>query len=576
MATSQGPPIQTQRLGDQLIERGLIDERDLEAALAEQKRSGLALGDALVHTGRMTEHQLNEVLAENFGVPAVDPNAYWVDRDVAHQLPEEAARRFAAVILEEKPDQFLVATADPGDVMALDEISRVLPKPVDFRLAGRQELSDIINLVYGRTDELDSIADEISEEITSGDEIDLGDLTMGAGRASAPAVRLLKTLLEDAIQRGVSDIHIEPDEKLLRIRSRKDGILHERMVRQGNIQNALVSLIKLMAGLNITERRLPQDGRFHTRVKGRSIDIRLSTLPQQHGESVVLRLLDQDSVVSSLAQTGMTPRLLERFRRILSIPNGLILVTGPTGSGKSTTLYGALSELNDSKVKIITVEDPVEYSLERVTQVQVHEQIGLDFARVLRTALRQDPDIVMVGEIRDTETAEIALRASITGHRVLSTLHTNDAVSSVNRLLDMGIEPFMLAAALRGIVAQRLLRRICPQCQYARGPTSDERGWLERQGIHEADATQIHEGKGCSHCEQSGYSGRIGIFEFVDVTAAMSDSLRHGDIGQFSRQVHDSPIFEPMQRTALEAVREGKTTVAEVNRVLGEGDEEPL
>lgn len=576
MATSPTPPVQSQRLGDQLIERGLIDERDLEAALAEQKRSGQALGDALVQTGRITEHQLNEVLAENYGVPAVDPNEYWIDRDVAHQLPEEAARRFAAVILEEQPESFVVATADPGDVMALDEISRILPKPVEFRLAGRQELSDVINVVYGRSDELDSIADEISEEITSADEIDLSDLTMGAGRASAPAVRLLKTLLEDAVQRGVSDIHIEPDEKLLRIRSRKDGILHERMVRQGNIQNALVSLIKLMAGLNITERRLPQDGRFHTRVKGRSIDIRLSTLPQQHGESVVLRLLDQDSVVSSLEQTGMAPALLERFRRILNIPNGLILVTGPTGSGKSTTLYGALSELNSSEVKIITVEDPVEYGLERVTQVQVHEQIGLSFARVLRTALRQDPDIVMVGEIRDAETAEIALRASITGHRVLSTLHTNDAISSVNRLLDMGVEPFMLAAALRGIVAQRLLRRICPQCRHTRAPNDDEIAWLERQGVSEPASLRIHEGTGCVHCEQSGYSGRVGIFEFVDVTPTMADSLRHGDIGQFARQVRDNPLFEPMQNTALDNVRQGTTTVAEVIRVLGEGYEEPI
>ncbi|AGY91807.1 hypothetical protein SPICUR_04115 [Spiribacter curvatus] len=563
-------PAPPQRLGDQLIARGLITEADLKVALDEQKRSGLALGEALVQTGRMSERELNKVLAEHYGIRVADPNQYWVDNETAKQLPEDAARRFGAIILEESDDQFVVATDDPGDVMAMDEVERILPKPVEFRLAGRQDIIDTINVVYGRTDELESIADEITEELASTDEIDLTNLNVGAGRASSPAVRLLKTLMEDAVQRGASDIHIEPEERQLRIRTRKDGILHERLVRQGNMQNALVSLLKLMSGLNITERRLPQDGRFQSRVQGRRIDVRLSTLPQQYGESVVMRLLDQSAVVSSLEQTGMAPALLKRFRQLMNIPNGLILVTGPTGSGKSTTLYGALSEMNTPEVKIITVEDPVEYALPRVTQVQVHEQIGLDFARVLRTALRQDPDIVMVGEIRDAETAEIAMRAAITGHRVLSTLHTNDAVSTANRLLDMGVEPFMLAAALRGVIAQRLLRRVCPQCAKGRAPDDEEIAWLTRAGHEDPASPTIQVGEGCQICDQSGYSGRIGMFELVEIDEAMRRALRQSDFSTFARLAHEAPDYVSLGTTALRLIDEGYTNVAEVVRVLGE------
>jgi len=574
MAATQ--PAQPLRLGDQLIQRGLIGEDDLRRALAEQKNSGLALGETLVQLGLVSEQTLNEVLADHYGMEAVDLTQYWVDPEAARQLPEDAARRFGAVVVEEDSHRFVVATHDPGDLMALDEIDRLLPKPVDFRMAGRQAIVDVVNLVYGRDEELASIADEISQELEGADEIDLSSLSMGAGRASSPAVRLLKSLMDDAIQRGISDIHIEPDDKLLRIRSRKDGLLQERLVRQGNIQNALISLIKLMAGLNITERRLPQDGRFHATIQGRSVDVRLSTLPQQHGESVVLRLLDQNGAVSSLEQTGMSSGLLKRFRRQLGIPNGLILVTGPTGSGKSTTLYGALSEMNSPEVKIITVEDPVEYALPRVTQVQVREQIGLDFARVLRTALRQDPDIVMVGEIRDTETAEIALRAAITGHRVLSTLHTNDAVSTANRLLDMDVPPFMLAAALRGIVAQRLVRRVCPQCTRPRAPTHEEIDWLERAGQTEAARVRVHEGEGCPFCDRSGYSGRVGLFELLEINQPMRDALRQQDISAFARLAQQMPGYQPLRKTALDFIAQGTTNVVEAIRVLGEttGEEE--
>ena len=562
----QGPP----RLGDQLIGLGLITEDDLQLALDEQKRSGLALGEALVQTHRITERELNEVLAEHYSVRIADPNQYWVDKEVAKQLPEDTARRFGAIILEETDDHFIVATDDPGDIMALDEVVRILPKPVEFRLAGRQDIIESINMTYGRTEELESIADEISQELEGADEIDLSNLNVGSGRAGSPALRLLKTLMEDAVQRGVSDIHIEPEEQQLRIRTRKDGMLRERLVRQGNMQNALVSLLKLMSGLNITERRLPQDGRFQSRIQGRRIDVRLSTLPQQYGESVVLRLLDQSSAVSSLDQTGMAPEMLKHLRQLMKVPNGLLLVTGPTGSGKSTTLYGALNEMNSPEVKIITVEDPVEYALPRVTQVQVRESIGLDFAQVLRTSLRQDPDIVMVGEIRDAETAEIAMRAAITGHRVLSTLHTNDAISTANRLLDMGIESFMLAAALRGIVAQRLLRRICVQCAKTRPANDEEMAWLSRAGHRDPDSVTVSEGQGCQICDYTGYSGRIGLFELVEVDKDMREALRKSDFAAFAEHAQASSTFTPMAMSAIGFIEAGKTDVGEVIRVLGE------
>lgn len=562
------------RMGDELIERGMITESDLKAALDEQKRSGLALGEALVQTGRVDESALNEVLAEHYQVKVADLDSDIIDPEVAAWIPEHTARRFGMVAIGETNEQFIVAADDPGDIMAMDEIERILPKPVEFRLGGRQKIAETINQAYGRTDELESIADEITQDFANAEEIDLSSLSVGSGRAGSPAIRLLQTLMEDAIQRGVSDIHIEPEEKHLRIRTRKDGILHERLSREGNMHSALISLLKLMSGLNITERRLPQDGRFHSKVLGKRVDVRLSTLPQQYGESVVMRLLDQDGGVSSLDQTGMSPAILERFRALMSVPNGLMLVTGPTGSGKSTTLYGALGEVNDPTVKIITVEDPVEYALPGLTQVQVREQIGLDFARVLRTSLRQDPDIVMVGEIRDAETAEIAMRASITGHRVLSTLHTNDAVSTANRLIDMGIEPFMLAAALRGIIAQRLLRKVCPQCAERRAPTDSEAAWIARTGYDVDESMRISEGVGCQSCDESGYSGRIGLFEFVEIDAGMREALRKSDLSTFRALANRSEAYQPMVRTAMDFVSSGKTNVAEVVRVLGEVIEE--
>ncbi|ABM61120.1 GspE/PulE family protein [Halorhodospira halophila] len=565
------------RLGDLLIKRGVITQAQMQQALEAQKQSGRKLGAQLIAMDFVTEDRILAELSQQLDVPWVNPNDYWVDPDVASKLPESYARRFSALILEETETDFLVAMADPSDLIAYDEITRVLRCPVRLAVAREKTLQELINLVYRRTDEISNIAEELGREITSADDIDLSTLPVGEGGASAPVVRLLQSLFEDAVQVGASDIHIEPDEQSLRIRIRRDGVLQEQLFRQRNIHAAMVSLLKLMCGLNITERRLPQDGRFQVRVHGRSIDVRLSTLPLQHGEGVVMRLLDHSAGVSSLDQTGMPADILQRLRRLIKMPYGMVLVTGPTGSGKSTTLYGALSEINRPEVKVITVEDPVEYRLPRVNQVHVRESIGLTFARVLRTTLRQDPDIIMVGEMRDEETADIGFRAAITGHLVFSTLHTNDAVSTANRLVDMGVEPYMIAAGLRAVLAQRLLRRICTQCREPYTPDASERAWLRTIfGADETESLSLYQGRGCASCSKTGYSGRIGVFELLEMDADKIDALRRGDQSGFAAACHADLSYEPMSRVALRYAREGITTLQEVSRVLGEADESAL
>ncbi|MCG5528642.1 GspE/PulE family protein [Halorhodospira sp. 9621] len=564
------------RLGDLLVEQGLISQKQLQTALEQQRQSGEKLGRQLIDLEFVSEDQILRVLSEQLEVPWVNPNDYFLDADVSGQLPENYARRFAALLLEETAQDFLVAMADPSDLIAYDELQRVLHKPVRVAVARESSIRELINLVYRRTEEISNIAEELGREFSSADDIDLSTLPVGEGGASAPVVRLLQSLFEDAVQVGASDIHIEPEERSLRIRTRRDGVLQEQIFRQQNIHAALVSLLKLMCGLNITERRLPQDGRFQVRVHGRSIDVRLSTLPLQHGEGVVMRLLDQTGGVSSLGETGMPEDLLQRLRRLIHMPYGMVLVTGPTGSGKSTTLYGALSEINRPGVKIITVEDPVEYRVPRINQVQVRESIGLTFARVLRTTLRQDPDIVMVGEMRDEETVDIGMRAAITGHLVFSTLHTNDAVSTANRLLDMGAEPYMLVAALRAILAQRLLRRICTKCRQPYTPNDQEHAWLQSVFGEDASRVQLYHGRGCPSCSQTGYSGRIGVFELLELNADMIEALRQGDQSGFAAACAADPGYRPMSHVALDYAQQGVTTLEEVFRVLGEMDESTM
>ena len=559
------------RIGDLLVEHKIISEGQLTQALGEQKKSGHKLGRTLIELGFLSEEQLLQFLSRQLQLPFIDLKHYKYNIETVRLVPETVARRYRAIALDDNQGSVLIGMADPTDIFAYDELNKILKKPIRLAVVRESDLLRTIDSVYRKTEEITSLAEELSEELSETD-YDIEDLLQSTDISEAPVVKLLQSIFEDAVQIGASDIHIEPDEHVLRIRQRIDGVLQEQVMKEKRIAGALVSRLKLMAGLDISERRLPQDGRFNIRVKDHSIDVRVSTMPIANGESVVMRLLDQSGGHLNLEHIGMPAELLERFRRNIHKPHGMVLVTGPTGSGKTTTLYGALNELNAPEKKIITVEDPVEYRLPRVNQVQVNTKIGLTFASVLRTGLRQDPDIVLVGEIRDTETAEIALRASITGHLVLSTLHTNDAVSTAIRLIDMGIPGYMVATSLEAIIAQRLVRRICESCVTDYQPTVQEKSWL-RAFLPQVESVQLKYGAGCPHCNNTGYRGRIGVFELLELDEAMTDALRQNDTSAFAHAAKENRHFRSLTENALDYALQGVTTMEEVLRVTGEDED---
>lgn len=557
-----------------LVSRGIISDDQLREALDKQKQTGFKLGRTLKELGYIRDDAFLDALGDQLNVPFVDLKAYSFDAGIVQRLPEVFARRFRAIVLAESTTGLTVGMVDPMDIYAYDELSRILHNHIEPVLVSEIDLLNTLDLVYRRTDEIASYAEELDEEITEG-QFDLASLLPSDEEEGATVVKLLKSIFEDAVQVRASDIHIEPDETVLRIRQRVDGVLHEQIVKEKRVSAPLVLRLKLMAGLNISEKRLPQDGRFSLIVKNRKLDIRVSTMPIEYGESVVLRLLDQSGAVSSLEAVGMPARMLAQFRRMIHLPHGLILVTGPTGSGKTTTLYGALQELNEAGKKIITVEDPVEYRMQRINQVQINPKIDLSFARVLRAALRQDPDIILVGEIRDGETAEIALRAAMTGHLVLSTLHTNDAVSSAMRLVDMGAQGFLAASSLRAVVAQRLVRRLCENCAVAYQPTATEKAWMATTLHDETLRFDLKTAAGCHHCNNSGYRGRIGVFELLVMNDAMSDALRREDTFEFIKEARKSQGYEPLVVAALKYAATGITSLSEVFRVAEQVDESP-
>ena len=562
------------RLGDLLVEKGLITEDQLMSSLAAQKKTGQKLGRTLISSGLVTEEQMLELLSAQLQIPFIDLKKYNYDSETVQIIPETLARRYRVVSLKKNPDgSLLVGMADPTDIFAYDDLTKQLKCLIHIAVTRESEIISTINMVYRRTSEISDLAEELGDELAETD-IDLQELVQSEDVANAPVVKLLQSIFEDAVQIGASDIHIEPDESVLRIRTRVDGILQEQVMKEKRIASALVSRLKLMAGLNISERRIPQDGRFNIRVRDRSIDVRLSTMPIQNGESVVMRLLDQSGNALILDQLGMNPDLLAHFRKNINRPHGMILVTGPTGSGKTTTLYAALSELNKAEKKIITVEDPVEYRLPRINQVQVNSKIGLDFATVLRSALRQDPDIVLVGEMRDQETTSIGLRASITGHMVLSTLHTNDAISTVNRLIDMGAEGFLVATALRAVLAQRLVRKICKNCKTEYTPDTQEKVWLSTLLKSKSGDIKFFHGAGCPQCNNTGYSGRIGVFEFLEIDDELADDLRREDSAAFAKHAKSSRNFRSFSKHAMEYANQGVTSLEEVVRVTGMVEEE--
>ncbi|MHB8535236.1 MAG: GspE/PulE family protein [Sulfuricaulis sp.] len=554
------------RIGDLLIANKIISQEQLNTALAEQKKTGRKLGRVLVDNGFLAEDQLLTFLAQQLGVPYIDLRRYHYKPETVRLIPETHSRRFRAIALEDARDSLLVGMADPTDIFAYDELSRVLRRPLRFAVVKESELLKTIDRVYRRTEEISDLAQELQQELTAQGGVDLVALAETEGLTDAPVVKLLQSMFEDAMQVNASDIHIEPDEKELRIRFRLDGVLRVQTIADRRIANALVSRVKLMGGLDISEKRLPQDGRANVRIRDKSIDVRISTMPVQHGESVVMRLLNPFAGVLNLEQVGMPKGILERFRRVIHNPNGMVLVTGPTGSGKTTTLYGALKELNRPEFKVLTVEDPVEYRLPGINQVQVNTRIELSFARVLRSMLRQDPDIILVGEMRDQETAEIGLRAAMTGHLVLSTLHTNDAVSTALRLIDMGVEPYMVAASLRGIVSQRLVRRICESCAEPHELPAAQMAIVRNEAGDKAPTLQFKRGRGCSHCNGTGYQGRVGIFEYLEMDAALVEALHTGDPMQFANVAKNQPGFQTLRRSAIILAAQGVTTMDQVVR----------
>jgi MSHA biogenesis protein MshE len=560
------------RIGDLLVQNAVITEEQLMSALARQKKTRQKLGKALVVLGYVKEEQFLNFLARQLKIPMVDLSRYNFNHNDVLKLTETHARRFRCIVLKEEAEYFLIGMTDPLDISAYDEIQRLLPKPIELAVIPDSQLLGILDQMYRRTSEIDDWADQLSDEIVE-DTFDTAKLSE-TDDADIPVVRLLKSIFEDAVSIGASDIHIEPDENVLRIRQRVDGLLQEHVMKDARIAPALILRLKLMAELNISEKRLPQDGRFNITVKGHSIDVRMSTMPIQNGESVVMRLLDQTNGLIDLDSIGLPEKMRHRLNKLIKEPHGLLLVTGPTGSGKTTTLYGALNALNVAEKKILTVEDPVEYRLPRINQIQVHPKIGLDFATVLRSCLRQDPDILLVGEIRDLETAEIALRDSITGHFVLSSLHTNDAISSAMRLLDIGIEGYLVATALRAVVAQRLVRKICQHCKSDYSPTSPEQLWLKSKCLNtDISIGNLKQGTGCTSCNNTGYIGRVGIFELLEMDDAMADALRANDSSAFAQATRSSNSYQPLVISALEKAAHGVTSLAEVFRVTEQLEE---
>jgi len=557
------------RLGDLLVEHKVISEHQLMQALATQKTSGRKLGKVLIEEGFIDEDKMLDFLSRQLRIPFIDLKYYKYSADTVRLLPETHARRYRAISLDATGDDILVGMADPTDIFGYDEIANILKRPIRQALVREADLLKTIDTVYRRTQDISNFAEELGEELSAND-FDISQLGEDADVVDAPVVKLLQSLFEDAVQVGASDIHIEPDENQLRIRQRIDGMLNETVMKEARIATALVSRLKLMASLNISERRLPQDGRFNIRVDGKSIDIRLSTMPIQHGESVVMRLLDQSHGLLDLAQLGMPDNIRERFQKLITRPHGLVLVTGPTGSGKTTTLYSALSLLNKAEKKIITVEDPVEYRLPRINQVQVKTAIGLTFARVLRTALRQDPDIVLVGEMRDHETVEMGLRAAMTGHLVLSTLHTNDAISTALRLLDMGAEGYLVASALDAVLAQRLVRRICESCIEDYKLDTHEWAWSQQVIGEKTDSIQFKRGSGCPHCNNTGYHGRVGVYELLEINHGLANALRMNDSAAFNLAAEQQPSFRPLVMSVMDLAEKGVTTLEEALRISGD------
>ncbi len=560
------------RLGEILVQQNLMSAEDLDKSLEEQKRTGRKLGRIIVDRGHVTEKQISEAFARQLDIPFIDLLQFNTKTALINKLPEAQARRFRCCILEDRGNSYLIGMVDPTDLFAYDELSRLLPKDIELAVIQEDSLLLLIDRSYRRTDEISNLALELGQDL--GDTaIDFATLGIAGSAEEAPVVKLLQTIFEDAVQVRASDIHIEPQEQKLHIRFRIDGVMHLQTQADLKISPALALRLKLMSGLDISEKRLPQDGRFAVKVKQKNVDVRISSMPTQYGESVVMRLLIQNDSDFSLEKLGMPPDMLVRFRKLIHRPGGMVLVTGPTGSGKTTTLYSALSELNSNANKIITVEDPVEYRLSGINQVQVNDKIDLSFSRVLRSALRQDPDIILVGEMRDQETAQIGLRAAMTGHLVLSTLHTNDAVSTPIRMIDMGVPRYMVAMSVLAVVAQRLVRLVCDHCAEAYSPEAFEQAWLQFELGDKVAQHKYVRGKGCTVCNGTGYQGRVGVYELLEMDNELIDGASHQDPNHFIKLARQRMAGKTIRKSAVDLVIEKRTTISEAMRISNQFEE---
>jgi type II secretion system protein E len=574
-------------LGSILVERGLISAEQLARAMAEQQRSGDRIDHVLVRMAMVSSDHVLAALGEQFALPVVDLNTIEVKDTVLRALPARVVFKRRCVPIEQRNGLLRVATCDPFALDSTDELRLITGMSIEFALADERDLRKFIRTHYGVAgDTLDQLAGDektLATEVAPGSPA--GDRNEIEQAQEASVIKLVNDLLLEAIRERATDVHIEPYEDSLHIRYRIDGIMAHAGVPQtvNRFRNAIISRLKIMANLNIAEKRKPQDGRITLRLRGAEYDLRVSVIPMLFGEGVVLRILNKSTIMFELEELGMEPAMLARWDDLITRPHGIVLVTGPTGSGKSTTLYASLKRIVNDEVKAITIEDPVEYHVEGVNQIQVHPEVGLTFAAGLRSVLRHDPDIIMIGEIRDLETAEAAVQASLTGHLVFSTLHTNDAAGAMTRLLDMGVEPFLVASSVEGVLAQRLVRRICPDCKTAYVPEPSEvpedfvrsslfvvRGDASESTSNEPRSTNhelLHRGSGCRECRNTGYRGRVGIYELLAIDELIREMvLARVNAGRVAQAAIESGNLTLLRQAGFAKVRSGETTISEVLR----------
>ena len=555
------------RMGEILIDSGQITEEQLEEALKRASSKGVRVGEALIELGYLTEMDVYAAIGDQLGVPFVSLSYYSVDPEVVSLVPEQVARSNKIIPLFKVRNSLTLGMVDPLNFAVIDQVVRTTGLEVEPAICSDREIGQAIDHYYGTSSTMDEVIQVLDEGETMEDEEALDTSTLAQMAGDAPIVKLVNLILSQAVKDEASDIHFEPEEKNLLVRFRVDGILREAYTQPKKLQNAIISRIKIMASLDIAERRVPQDGRIQMKIEGRPIDMRVSSLPTAYGENMVLRILDKSNLMMKLSDLGFGDDE-ERLMQILNRPNGVILVTGPTGSGKTTTLYSALNEVSKIDVNTITLEDPIEYRLPLIRQSQVNVKAGMTFAKGLRAVLRQDPDIVMVGEIRDSETAQIAVEAALTGHLVLSTLHTNDAPGALPRLIDMGVEPFLVASSIGGVLAQRLVRRICSGCKVE---FEASEALLKTIGM-EGKKIKLYKGEGCRACGNTGYKGRAGIYEILTMNEeirtlvtenASADKIRHAGI---------KAGMKLLRQDGIEKALKGITTVEEVMRVTAAMD----